>query len=189
MSIKTAPGRRFEPICWVLLLSLAGPQISYAVEPGSAAPNLTLPILNNATLPDPPPVRAANSLYTLVNLADFQGKVVYLDFWDTSCAPCRESLPRLSAMIEQFRSTDVVIISVNLDSDPNRAIDFLSSYPVSFPVVSDPSAVSASRYGVTSLPTSVFIDREGMVVHVHQGFRSSDIISIEEQLATLIAAG
>jgi cytochrome c biogenesis protein CcmG/thiol:disulfide interchange protein DsbE len=188
MSIETAPGRRFESFCWVLMLSLAATQVSYAVEPGSSAPDMVLPVLNDVPLDHDQPRRASSALYELVRLSDLRGKVVYLDFWDTSCAPCRESLPLLSAMIKRLNHADLKLISINLDPDPNQALRFLAKYPVSFPVASDPSTVTASAFGVTSLPTGIFIDRNGTIVHVHQGFRSKDIVSIEEKLTALVAA-
>lgn len=182
MSYSTTPGRRSTIACWLLLMGLAWSQAFGAVEPGSAAPDLALPLIS--------PVSESSASYPLLNLSDFRGKVVYLDFWDTSCGPCRESLPQLSTLREQFVTSgvaDVEIFSVNLDTDPNRALTFLSRYPVEFPVVSDPSSASAQMYDLTSLPTAFYISRDGTIVDVHRGFTRADITTIAQKLATLIA--
>lgn len=180
MSIETAPGRHLICFCWMSWLILTCPQISSAAETGHAAPDLALPLVNREA--------GRASLYPLLNLSDYQGKVVYLDFWDTSCAPCRESLPQLSALRDRLDLTHAEVISVNLDTDPNQLLRFLQRYPVSFPVVSDPSSASAKSYGLSSVPTGFFVDREGLVRFVHRGFRPKDIQFIEERFATLIAA-
>ena len=180
MSIETAPGRQLVRFCWMSWLSLACAQISNAAEMGIAAPDLSLPLVNRDT--------GQNSVYPLLNLSDYKGKVVYLDFWDTSCAPCRKSLPQLSALRDRLDLAQAEIVSVNLDTDPNQLIKFLQRYPVSFPVVSDPSTTSAKTYRLSSLPTGFFLDREGLVRTVHRGFSSQDIQFIEEKFATLTAA-
>lgn len=182
MSFAATPGRRlaFWP-CWILWLCIACAPAAFAVNAGERAPALLLPVLSL------PLVTGERSfgLNRLHGLSDLQGKVVYLDFWDTYCKPCRESLPLLSALQDRVLQSGVVIYSVNLDPDPRRATAFLADHPVSFAVVSDPSTVAAADYGLSSLPTAYFIGRDGRVADVHRGFVRGDIEAIEQRLMVL----
>ena len=137
---------------WLLLLlvSTQAP-ILLAVEKGDLAPDFTLP-----------PLRAADiAMAQALSLSDFRGKVVYLDFWDSWCGPCRESLPALDAMRRELPGDAFEVFAVNLDADPAAGRRFLAQYPVAYPVASDPSANAAATYRLRALPTSFLIGRDG----------------------------
>lgn len=173
--------------CWAIL-SFAG-RVAHAVEVGDRAPDLNLPVIYGEL-----DVDDANSVSTrpagsfpLLTLSDYQGRVIYLDFWDASCAPCRESLPAMSELRDTYPRTDFEVIAINLDSDPRQALRFLSAHPVSFPVVSDPSATSAETYQLDGLPTAFLISPDGFVESVHRGFAKQDIITVKNKLKAMIA--
>ena len=162
----------------VLVLALV-PLASIALDRGAAAPEFTLPLLS-------PAVESPDAFRTLLQLSDYRGKVIYLDFWDSSCSPCRRSLPLLSQLRDQFARTDIEFVAINLDTDPNAALRFLAAHPVSYPVVSDPSTRSAIDYSVASLPTAFFISRDGLVRGMHHGFQANDINKIKTILTEMI---
>jgi thiol-disulfide isomerase/thioredoxin len=187
MSFETTPGRRAWGYCWFVIAALVFPHALYAVEPGDSAPDLTLPIIANASAGELSMASAQGSRYPLLTLSTYLGKVVYLDFWDSSCTPCRDSLPLLSELRATYRRSDVEIVAVNLDPDPNDALRFLSAHPVSYPVVSDPSLLSSQTYDLSALPTAFFIARDGTVHSVHHGFQNQDIETINNKLTAMIA--
>ena len=119
----------------------------------------------------------------LVRLSDYRGTVVYLDFWDSWCAPCRESMPWLTKLRERYAREDFEVVAVNLDADPEDGRRFLRAHPVTYPVAMDPAAGSKERYALEVLPTAFLIDRTGRVRYVHVGFRSED----REKINTLVA--
>jgi len=181
MSIKPPTGRCLALRRWSVIIVLVS-HVCWAGEQDLTAPDLALPVLTRSFVTtsgsyEPPPLH---------RLSDLRGKVVYLDFWDTACAPCRRSLSQLSELQEQL-GQDVAIFSVNLNPDPRLAADFLADQSLAFEVVSDPSAASATRYGVRSLPTGVFIDRAGRLVDRHLGFGDGDISIIDARLRRLMA--
>ena len=112
--------------------------------------------------------------------------MVYLDFWDSFCAPCRESFPLLDALRAEYSRDDVEILAVSLDTDPRAALSFLARHPVNYPVASDPAAITAGAYGLKGLPTAFLISRDGVVISVHRGFEPGDITTIRHKLAALI---
>ena len=121
-----------------------------------------------------------------IDLKELRGKTVLLDFWASWCGPCKQSLP----MLDEMRSDLVAagypdmfeIIAVNLDEDPEAAKKFLQRYPVSYPVISDPAAELAVLYKIPTMPTTFIIDREGVVVWRHEGFRPAELSDIRRRL-------
>src|SRR5687767_7146528 len=98
----------------ILLCSLLSTYAT-AVEVGEQAPSFTLPKLNEEA--------SAGA----VNLADFRGKVVYVDFWASWCAPCQVSIPLLSELRNSYaeEGLDFEVVAINVDSDPADGTDFL----------------------------------------------------------------
>ena len=105
----------------------------------------------------------------MLTLSDLRGKVVFVDFWDSWCAPCRESLPAMSMIRDGLPRQDFEVVAVNLDVEPDDGRRFLTQRPVSFPVVSDGSLGLVPIYGVEHLPTSFLLDRDGIIRYVHRG--------------------
>ena len=121
---------------------------------GSVAPDFELPAL------------AAGHMLAL---AEHRGAVVYLEFWNSFCAPCRASFPKLDALRQRLPREDFEVIAVNMDPFADDARKFLEGTPVSFPVVSDASLRTGRRFGVDVLPTGFLLDRAGVVRDIHRG--------------------
>lgn len=126
-----------------------------------------------------PPLSAQNAAQQLVGLADYRGKVVYVDFWASWCAPCRQAMPQYDRLYKQWASRGLVVLGVNVDSDRAEADKALKRRPVSFPVVYDPAGAWAERFELPSMPSGYLIGRDGIVRHVHEGFRTSDVPALE----------
>lgn len=121
-----------------------------------------------------------------VSLAALKGDVVLVNFWASWCAPCRQEMPLLDAMYKRFKSLGFTLVGVNVDEEPNAARALLRDVPVSFPVGLDSAMTVSAAYRVMVMPTTVFVDREGTVRHVHQGYRPGDEAAYEQQLRALL---
>lgn len=141
---------------------------AYATERGDVAPGFELPALSG----DRP------SGDRMVALADYAGKVIYIDFWAAWCAPCRDALPLLDRLHRTLVDRDFEVLAVNLDEDPGDGRRFLVTYPVGYTVLSDPTGRVAKRYSLKTMPTSFLVDRSGVVRYVHKGFHAADIEKI-----------
>ena len=117
-----------------------------------------------------------------VSVADYRGKVVYLDFWASWCAPCRESFPFMNDLQRELAGKGLQIVAVSVDKTADEANRFLARYPASFTVVLDAAAACPPAYGLEGMPSSFIIDRAGIVRMVHSGFRESDRDEIRRQL-------
>ena len=108
-------------------------------------------------------------------LSDYKGQVVFLNFWATWCGPCKQEMPDIQAMYEEFNqnSDEVVILGVanpktddvpyNQDGTIEEVTQFLSDNGYTYPVVMDTTGEIFAAYGVTAFPTTFMIDKEGNV--------------------------
>ena len=117
-----------------------------------------------------------------IDLQSLKGKVVYVDFWASWCAPCRKSFPWMNKMQTKYKDNDLVIIGINLDSKRKHADNFLEKNPVLFTVAFDPSGTTADAYNVQVMPTSYLIDRQGEIIMEHKGFLSRQQDKLEKSL-------
>jgi cytochrome c biogenesis protein CcmG/thiol:disulfide interchange protein DsbE len=121
-----------------------------------------------------------------LDLSQYRGKVVYLDFWASWCGPCRQSFPWLAAIERQFGSDKLVVVGVNVDHDPQLAERFLNETPANFPIVYDSAGVLATAYHVTAMPSSILIDRAGHIRYRHSGFTIREENEYERQVSELL---
>ncbi|MBT3313029.1 MAG: redoxin domain-containing protein, partial [Anaerolineae bacterium] len=103
-----------------------------------------------------------------VTLSDLRGKVVLLNFWATWCPPCRAEMPAFQEAYIDYEDKDFVIVAVNatLQDNPNDIRDFITEFGLSFPILLDAEGEANRLYQVQSLPTSFFIDKEGVISEV-----------------------
>jgi cytochrome c biogenesis protein CcmG/thiol:disulfide interchange protein DsbE len=121
------------------------------------------------------------------DLASLRGRVVYLDFWASWCAPCRQSFPWMETMKRTYGAQGLEIITVNLDRDRADADKFLRQFHPTFDVRLDPKGELAESYKVQGMPSSVLIDRHGVIRVSHVGFRPVDGPVYEAQIRELLA--
>ena len=141
----------------LLLLLLALPALAKPAAPanprGSPAPAFSLP------------GRAGT-----VSLDSLRGRVVYVDFWASWCAPCRRSFPWLSSLQERYASRGLTVVAIGLDKDRRAADAFLEEFPGAFLVAFDPAGRTAEAYRVSAMPSSFLIGPTGALLSSHAGF-------------------
>ena len=120
-----------------------------------------------------------------LNLDNYRGKVVVLDFWASWCVPCRRSFPWMNEMQEKYGDDGLVIIAVNLDNEASAAEKFLQQYPAEFSISYDHDRQLVHQYAVEAMPSSFLIDRDGTTIERHMGFKSG---KTDEYEAAIVAA-
>ena len=98
-----------------------------------------------------------------VNLNQFRGQVLVLNFWATWCPPCVEELPSLMNMQDRLRGRGVVVLGVSIDVDQAAYHRFLKERNVNFLTVLDPEQKVAGMYGTSGWPETYIIDRQGVL--------------------------
>lgn len=123
-----------------------------------------------------------------LDLSQYRGKVVLMDFWASWCAPCRQSFPWLNAMHSRYADRGLVVIGVNVDSTQADAAKFLRDVPADFQIVYDPQGTLAAQYDVPGMPSSFLIGRDGTIVARHVGFRDAARSEREAELRKLLSS-
>lgn len=138
---------------------------AFALDKGAAAPPFDLPGKDGA-----------------VQLAKFQGKVVYVDFWASWCGPCRQSFPWMNEMQAKYGARGLQVVGVNLDAKTDDARRFLAETPARFTIAFDPAGATPRAYGIKGMPSSVLIGPDGKVVYEHAGFKEADRAELEQAI-------
>jgi cytochrome c biogenesis protein CcmG/thiol:disulfide interchange protein DsbE len=123
-----------------------------------------------------------------LDLTALSGQVVYLDFWASWCAPCRQSFPWMNRMQRELAHDGFVVVAVNVDRARADADKFLQVHRPGFRIVFDPDGSLAERFGVKGMPTSLLIDRNGHIHSEQVGFRLKDRGALEQEIHSLLAA-
>lgn len=134
-----------------------------ALEIGSAVPSLS----------------ALASDGRMLSLDQFRGQVVYVDFWASWCAPCREAIPVLDSLQQRYRTRGFTVLGVNVDTDRRNAQRMMDQLVPVFPVVFDPKGLWPEAFGLREMPSSFLVDASGVVRYVKKGFRGNDAPQIE----------
>lgn len=106
-----------------------------------------------------------------LRLSEHLGEVVVINFWATWCGPCRQEMPLLDELYSKYRLAGLVLLSINLDDDLDRATQMARTLKVSYPVLIDERKDVSRAYQVGTLPLTVLIDRGGVVRSVSEGYK------------------
>ena len=110
-----------------------------------------------------------------ISLADYRGKIVFLNFWATWCKPCEEEMPGMERLYRKFKDKGLVVVAISEDPDGAGAVaPFVRRHRLTFPVGLDPTMQLAASYGVWALPSTFIIDRQGNRAHFANGARDWD---------------
>jgi peroxiredoxin len=121
-----------------------------------------------------------------VNLSDYRGQVVLLNFWASWCGPCRKEMPILEQLHKQYKSKGFTMVGVNVEPSSADAVNWLKSTPVSFPILFDTDSSVSKLYRVEGMPNTVIVDRNGKVRYIHRGYKPGEENEYLDQIRTLI---
>ena len=107
-----------------------------------------------------------------VRLQDLKGRRVIVDFWATWCPPCVKEVPHLQQLSEEFSDDELIVIGVS-NEDVATVRTFANSHGISYPL-GQPVNLATPFSDVTVLPTTVFIDRDGVIERILHGYHSYD---------------
>ena len=152
-------------------------------------------------LPDAPDIVLKDQYGTEHTLSDYRGKTVFLNFWATWCGPCKQEMPDIQALYEEYgeNSEDLIVLGIanpKTDGYPNNAdvsqeeIEaFLEENGYTYPVLMDTTGESFAMYGISAFPTTFMITDEGKVFGYASGTLTDDMIhSIVDQTMTGVRA-
>jgi peroxiredoxin len=110
-----------------------------------------------------------------IDLSQFKGQVVMINFWATWCSPCRQEMPLLEDIYKKYKPMGFTMLGVNVEPDAKGAEAWLSKQkPVTFPIAFDTDSKVSKMYGVAGMPTTVFVDRKGNIRLMHKSYKAGD---------------
>ncbi len=134
-------------------IGLKGSELAPAPEVGHPAPDFTLVDLEGNE----------------VALSDFRGKTVFINFWATWCPPCRAEMPEIEAVHQEYKDRGVVVLGVDISEPVSTVRQYIQKGGFSWTIVLDSTGEVARNYQIAAIPTSFFIDGEGIIRAVNIG--------------------
>jgi peroxiredoxin len=151
------------------LVALAPAQTEPVV--GKPAAAFELPQLNGKRLP----------------LKALKGKVVLLNFWDFGCPSCNLEVKHLQRLHAKYQAKGLRVIGIaELEPDPRKVKEFLAQYEATYTVLLDANQAVAKKYQVAAHPTTVILDRAGVIRFAHTGFLNGDEKMLEEAVQAVL---
>ena len=127
-------------------------KINYKVVP------ILQPMKDNALTPDFSLVTPEGKK---LSLKDFRGKVVLLNFWASWCVPCREEMPDMEKLYQEYKQKNFVVLAIAVKDRKQDAIDFVKELKLTYPIALDPDAHVGTLYGAWGLPATYLIGPKG----------------------------
>jgi peroxiredoxin len=142
---------------------------SFRGPTGPPAPALHLPDMNGA----------------LVELSDYRGRPVVINFWATWCGPCQTEMPSLIQLHERLAARGLGVLAVSIDADRSAVERYVARAPLPFRVLLDLGQQASARFGVSTIPSTFIVDGDGRVVERVDGaadWSSPDLVAAIEKL-------
>ena len=153
----------------VLLIATLGVS-SHAVGIRQQAPDFTLKSLEGSNL----------------RLEEYRGQVVLINFWASWCGPCRQEMPLLDRLHHRYEDAGFAVLGVNVEGDVTPAQKVVDKTKVTFPVLIDEQQKVSELYSLEAMPSTVVIDRDGVVRYIHRGYKPGDEAKYVEVVKQLI---
>ena len=147
------------------------PALSHAVAVEEVAPDFTLKSIDG----------------TNTRLKEYRGQVVLINFWASWCGPCRQEMPLLERIDARYKDAGFTVLGVNVEGKPGPAKEVAMKAGVSFPVLVDEGQKVSEMYDLESMPSSVILDRDGVIRYVHRGYKPGDEAKYLEVVKQLIS--
>jgi len=132
------------------------------LSPGDGAPSFSLP----------------NVKGRMVSLGDYSGKVVIVNFWATSCVPCKEEIPDFITLQSRYGSRGLQVIGIGLD-DPDNLKEYAEKSGMNYEVLLGTNEVAWLFGGISGIPRTFMIDKRGTIVSIYAGRRSGSLFEGE----------
>ncbi len=154
----------------LLLAAFAAPALTGAPPPSGPAPQFHLDSMAGKP----------------VDLSQFKGQVVMLNFWASWCGPCRTEMPILEKLHEKYKPMGFSMVGVNVEPDSKLAVEWLKATPVTFPILFDTKSEVSKLYQVAGMPSTVIVDRKGNLRWLHRGYKPGDENEYQDQIRALV---
>ena len=115
---------------------------------------------------------------TAFTLSELRGQAVLVNLWATWCPPCRAEMPAIQKLYDEYKNQGFVVLGLNMtyQDDPTAVVPFVQENQLTFPILIEETGAVAEKYELRSLPSSFFIDRNGIIQEVVIGGPMSEVL-------------
>src|SRR4030042_1338340 len=117
-----------------------------------------------------------------VEIKQFKGKVVFLNFWATWCGPCKEEMPSLEVLHQQFKEKNFILLTISVDYEGLKPVqEFINKHRYTFPVLLDPKCEALDLFEVKGIQTTFIINKKGRMIGRAIGprdWKSPEVVSL-----------
>jgi peroxiredoxin len=152
----------------LVALGLSVPAAAVTIQ--DTAPDFTLKSLEGSNL----------------RLEEYRGQVVLINFWASWCGPCRQEMPLLDRLHQRYVDTGFAVLGINVEGEVAPAQELIDKVPVTFPVLIDEGQLVSELYKLEAMPSTVVVDRDGVVRYIHRGYKPGDEAKYVEVVKELI---
>ena len=148
-------------------LDITPPSGPVKIIPGAVAPDFSLTDLNGQP----------------IKLSDHRGQAVIINYWSVYCEYCRDEMPALVKTYQANRDK-LNIIGIDINDEPAEVQDFIHQLKITYPIVIDNTGDLVYKYRITGRPTSIFINKNGIITGVVPGMATAEVLA--EQLGRVL---
>jgi len=152
--VSTLLNKIYQHLCLIALVIFSCN--AQALNIGDKAPDFTL----------------KSTLGKNLNLKEQQGNIILINFWASWCGPCRKEMPALQVLQEKYQDLGFSVWGINVEQENQAGKRFLADLKLTFPIFFDAKNTLSATYQVAAMPTSVIIDRNGIVRFIFRGYKS-----------------
>ena len=116
---------------------------------------------------------------SIFRLSDHRGKPVLINFFASWCVPCKEEIPALEKIGQEYGSQGVVFLAIAVNDSEEKARIFVDELGLSFPAGIDKTNSVQEAFGLYGVPTTFFIDKEGITNYLHAGIVTEELLRHE----------
>ena len=138
---------------------------------------MATPVFAEVSIGEHPPMKLGRNLHgDKLNVADYQGKVLIVTFWATWCGPCMKEIPVLSGIQKKVGTDRLQVVAVNY-RESKKMFKSVAEALIDNPIVFsfDANKRVSKKYGVKAIPHMVIVDKHGLVVSQHIGYKEGDL--------------
>jgi peroxiredoxin len=121
-----------------------------------------------------------------LRLEEYRGQVVLINFWASWCGPCRQEMPLLDRLHHRYEDTGFAVLGINVEGDSDSAQEIVDKTKVTFPILIDDGQKVSELYSLEAMPSTVVVDRDGVIRYIHLGYKPGDEAKYVEVVKALI---
>lgn len=111
-----------------------------------------------------PEVSLKDNSGNIYNLSALKGRVLFINFWASWCAPCKAEMPSIQALYARFRDEKRFrVLTVLYNDEYSKAVNYMKDNRLQFPLLTDPDGKTAGAYGITGVPETYIVDKKGIL--------------------------